>query len=395
VVPLPPVTIVNATPFFQKDGQFLVSPGEWKSLMQWFGFLDRATLLKPEFHAPEPPEGWLPLPEHARVVRLCEVSEPIWKRRRSTTRVARRTLKAGQILYARMPNYEGYWCDRVARALGIPLLIELHGDWEAVALHRVGRGLLRRGTRALRAGVGRRAIRAMCERAFGIITIGPELAKKYAPESTPTLINTNHLLEEAEYTKRTDHDLGDPPIFLFVGALEKSKGVFDLFEALARLHREGRRFAMRLAGTGSRQGELQAFARAHGFAEEVAFLGMLPHGSPLFEQYRQADLFLLPSLTEGVPRVTHEAMAMGCPVLATDVGSIPWQLRDGAGLLVPSNDPAALAEAMARILDEKDLRERLSSRGYQRALEHTLEKQQQDIELYFRQRINHLFSETS
>ena len=97
---------------------------------------------------------------------------------------------------------------------------------------------------------------------------------------------------------------------------------------------------------------------------------------------------MLPSVAaEGVPRVVHEAMAQGCPVIATDVGSTKWQLRGGAGIVVPPADVEALTENIIRVLDDKQLRENLSTNGFRRSLEFTFEEQAEKVATFVRQHV--------
>jgi glycosyltransferase involved in cell wall biosynthesis len=87
---------------------------------------------------------------------------------------------------------------------------------------------------------------------------------------------------------------------------------------------------------------------------------------------------------EGVPRVIHEAQSQGCPVIATDIGSTRWQLDGEAGIVIPPANTNALRENMLRVIDEEELRRKLSLNGFRRALEFTYEKQRQKIEGFVR-----------
>jgi glycosyltransferase involved in cell wall biosynthesis len=102
--------------------------------------------------------------------------------------------------------------------------------------------------------------------------------------------------------------------------------------------------------------------------------GEVPFGRELFQHFADADVFVLPSRTEGTPRVLVEARAFGCPVVATAVGGIPTSVTDGVdGLLVPPEDPVALADALRRVLEDEGLRERLGTEARQRAASTTVE----------------------
>jgi glycosyltransferase involved in cell wall biosynthesis len=82
------------------------------------------------------------------------------------------------------------------------------------------------------------------------------------------------------------------------------------------------------------------------------------------EFYREADIFVLPSLSEGMPNALLEALAAGLPCIASDLPSTRGIVEDGrSGLLVPPGDPAALAKALGRLLADPDLRRELGRRG--------------------------------
>jgi glycosyltransferase involved in cell wall biosynthesis len=90
---------------------------------------------------------------------------------------------------------------------------------------------------------------------------------------------------------------------------------------------------------------------------------------------RAHDLFVLPTLPgEGVPRVLLEAMAAGLPIVASDVAGVPSLIADGVnGLLVPPGDPAAIADALDRLLRDGALRRQVVENGFTLARAHTTE----------------------
>ena len=94
---------------------------------------------------------------------------------------------------------------------------------------------------------------------------------------------------------------------------------------------------------------------------------MLGHND-LVSLYRsgKVDLAVLPTLHEGIPAGLIEPMAHGIPVIATNVGGIPELLNDGVGIMVPPRDPAALADAVQRLLGDASLRRRLAEAGRRR-----------------------------
>ena len=167
-------------------------------------------------------------------------------------------------------------------------------------------------------------------------------------------------------------------LLLFVGRLDPVKGLNVLFEALCHLLRDlmpqwRRRVCLAVIGGDSDsleavRGEaicLDEVKERYGLQEMVAFLGsrsqdMLPY------YYSAADVCVMPSLYESFGLVALEAMACGTPVVASRVGGLPYVVRDGeSGLLVPDNDPAALAEKLKLILTDSQLHDRLAARAHE------------------------------
>ena len=106
----------------------------------------------------------------------------------------------------------------------------------------------------------------------------------------------------------------------------------------------------------------------------VHFHGYMTLGPQLNEAYNRADIFALPSLSEGSPRVITEALGHSLPVVATPVGNIAESLDHGRrGVLVPLNDPPALAAGLARLIDEPEFRRQCIQQGYAFARQHGLD----------------------
>jgi glycosyltransferase involved in cell wall biosynthesis len=145
----------------------------------------------------------------------------------------------------------------------------------------------------------------------------------------------------------------------FIGRLEPVKGLDVLVDAVAHLRTPA---SLVIAGEGSLRGQLQQ--RAH-------VLPAVSHAQ-VPALLKALDVLVLPSVTilplhrEQFGRVLVEAMAAGVPVIGSDSGAIPEVIGD-AGLIVPERDPAALANAIARVLADADLRARLVDRGRHRA----------------------------
>ncbi len=151
-----------------------------------------------------------------------------------------------------------------------------------------------------------------------------------------------------------------------VGRLDPIKGFEVLVDAVGELARQGRRVRCRIIGEGPLRGELEAQIARLGLGAAVELLGARPQAEVKAALYA-ATIFALPSVVapdgnrDGIPVSLMEAMAAGTPVVSTLCSGIPELVADGReGLLVPTREPAALAGALGKLLDDADLRRRLA-----------------------------------
>ena len=139
---------------------------------------------------------------------------------------------------------------------------------------------------------------------------------------------------------------------LTVANLRKEKAHEVLFAAVAQLLPRHPSLGVKVAGDGPRAQELRNVAASFGVADRIAFLGHREDVPALLEE---ADLFVLPSRSEAFPNSVIEAMTAGLPVIASAVGGLLELVDSGrTGLLVPPDDPAALARALESLLTAPD-----------------------------------------
>ena len=162
------------------------------------------------------------------------------------------------------------------------------------------------------------------------------------------------------------------PTLVSVGSLDQLyKGVDTLIEALAQLVGAGTDVRLVHVGHGRFRPRLEQLVARLGVADRVAFLGALPSGEPVRRQLDAADLFVMPSRTEGLPRALIEAMARGLPAIGSRVGGIPELLPDED--LVEPADPPGLAGAIARMLADPARMTEASARNLSRARHYSAE----------------------
>ncbi len=169
-----------------------------------------------------------------------------------------------------------------------------------------------------------------------------------------------------------------------VGRLEEQKGHAHLLAALPALRREVPNLVVLLVGEGRRQEDLQRQVRELNVADTVRFLGTR---RDLPEIYRALDLFVQPSLWEGLPLALLKAMGAGLPVVATRVSGSREAIVDGVnGLLVAPGDPEALAGALGELCRHPEARRRLGRAAHRTVVErYSLEAMLRTLEQLYRE----------
>ena len=251
----------------------------------------------------------------------------------------------------------GAWA---AHRAGVPHVITLHGS----------RYYAERWRRRI-------ALRAACALSGAVVTVSQRLADQVSRDlwlrrARLTMIpNGARLTAVARSSLRDELGLRDgEQLAVAVGNLYPVKGHAHLLEALALLAGRFPRLHVAIAGRGELERPLHERARAANVSERFHLLGLR---ADVGNVLAGADVFVQPSLSEGLPLAPIEAMLAARPIVATAVGEVPAVLRDGAGTLVPPGDAAALAGALAGLLADPAAARRLGAAAAQRAAqEYTL-----------------------
>lgn len=164
---------------------------------------------------------------------------------------------------------------------------------------------------------------------------------------------------------RREFSIADGAFLLgVVGRLHQQKGHVYLFEALAQVRRRFPDVRLLVVGDGRLRAELAAQTQQQNLTDNIIFTGLR---QDIPQILAGLDLFVLPSLWEGLPNVVLEAMAAGLPVVATAVGGTPELVSDDeTGLLVPAQDAAALAQAIQRLVENPAMARQMGKSGRQR-----------------------------
>ena len=294
-----------------------------------------------------------------------------WADRRSPVRHARATVLVGESARRADVVYATSMIRRAALGAAIarrPLVVKLVSDEVFERATRSGRfggtlddfqregGVRVAALRATRDAALRRARRVFCPSAYlrevalrwGLDPARVSVLPNPAPD-VPSLPARSEL--------RSEFGLGaEDAVLAFAGRLGPQKSVGTLLEAIADVPDA----FLLVAGDGPERPALERKTHALSLGGRVRFLGSISRGAVL-RLFGAADASVLPSAWENFPHTVVEALAVGCPVIATRVGGVPEVVRDGEnGLLVPPGDPGALTAAIGRVLSDPELRARLA-----------------------------------
>jgi glycosyltransferase involved in cell wall biosynthesis len=287
------------------------------------------------------------------------------------------------------------------RALGQPVLeIGNYNQWDPLAIWRLRRALQRLKPDAVIAH-GNRAINLMRPAARGLSpliavnhsinvkrTVGADVViainedmrtRLIAAGQPPARVHKLFNMIRRPPTLPAPAPPRETPVIGAMGRFVPKKG-FDVYlSALGRLKAQGRRFRAILAGAGELEAPLKAQAAALGLSEVVSFPGWVQDKSAFFDEI---DVFAFPSSHDVCPVVLLEAFLWAKPVVLTDCPG-PREISDDGrdSLLFPIGDAQALARALARVLDEPGLAERLGAAAQAKILaEHTFDKAGERLE---------------
>jgi glycosyltransferase involved in cell wall biosynthesis len=239
-----------------------------------------------------------------------------------------------------------------------PLLVHLQGQLLSLPPGGVSRWR-RRAIETLAPFVCRRADMVRCVsrslmRTAASMRIRPSRLV-YLPSRVDTRVFSPIRATASRSTIREELCAEQSRVVLFVGTFSVHKGAKYLIGAIPRVLLRHPNVKLVLVGSGPLEPHLRELVRRLGVTEHVVFVGRTSHHE-MPQLVAAADVLVLPSLNEGLPRVILEAMATGLPVVATSVGGVPELVIDGrTGLLVQPGDEEALADAVCRVLDNPDL----------------------------------------
>lgn len=282
-----------------------------------------------------------------------------------------RAARRADVVHVRVPGYVGLAGLLAARFAGRPRFAWLATQWA----ERI---------RSVAPGRARRVVSSVLDRLLRLLlgdTPTFSLGATYAGQLANIFPVISTSLRAADIVEELPHrpSVKDYRV-LYVGRLSREKGVEHLVGSLGHLQAAcPGRYRLVVVGDGPERSRLEELATSRDLAGRIEWRGQLPLDRAL-DAYSQAEVLVLPSLSEASGKVLLEAMARGCPVVATNVGGIPRLISDQEnGLLVPPADAEALATAVGRLADDSALAIRLARAGLETARANTLGAQNEFI----------------
>ncbi|MBN1667380.1 MAG: glycosyltransferase family 4 protein, partial [Anaerolineales bacterium] len=242
---------------------------------------------------------------------------------------------------------------------GFPTVVTVHG------INALEAQIDRRGGRwrgALRAWLWNQVERACLRRAQDLVIISPFVAEVVKPVSAARL----HWIENPVQPDlfELNHEQRIPGRILYVGSIQKRKGLLDLISTVDRLRDRLPEVHLHVAGEflpayAAYGDQVRWQVKKRALEDKIIFLGHLDRKA-LLHEYQRCAVFCLPSYLEASPVVVAEAMAAGCPVVTTDIASTAHLVRSGEnGFRVPSGDVECLADILELVLKDPLLQKRL------------------------------------
>ena len=212
------------------------------------------------------------------------------------------------------------------------------------------------------------------------VVTGKELYDKYCHKGGNIFLYNSTLVQEKDISAKSIEQRQFTPRrlkLLCVCRLTPVKGIEYLIDAFKELPDNAE---ITLDVIGSVDPSYEEFLlrriREYGLESKINLLGSIPHDDSLMKLYEKADVFVLPSISEGTPKVLFEAMAKGLPLIVTAVGGIPYLVAGKeCAILVPPREAEPFAKAMVALAEDVEFRRKMGEKSIERAREFTLERQ--------------------
>lgn len=316
-----------------------------------------------------------------------------WLKRKQVNQAIQSAVEGAETFIARLPSN-----------IGSCLLNNLHIKKQAYAVEVVGdpydafsKNSIKHPLRPFFRWWFTYQLKKHCNKACAALYVTTEvLQKRYPCPAYSVGVSDVDLPPEAFiHNPRSWHGTEKPIHLIFVGSLAQLYKAPDvLIEAVSACIEKGLRIKLSIVGDGRYREALEKLAVEKGVGSQIHFLGQLSAGDAVRSRLDQADLFVLPSITEGLPRALVEAMARGLPCIGSSVGGIPELLKPSD--LFPPGNVTALAQKICDVVTAPERMTQMSARNLEKAKEfksEVLQEKRMEFYCYVRDqsksRLNH------
>ncbi len=287
---------------------------------------------------------------------------------------ARALSRSMDVLHAHHPFVGGMLAARLSRQLNKPLIFTNHTRYDYYAHHYLR--ILPRRTALGLLGAWMRRFTRRCDLVIAVSRSAQSMLESLGVD-TPIEIIPNgidlHRFERATPLPKSDLELPpDAIVLMYVGRLGPEKNLNTLLESFAQARHSAPRMVLALVGDGPQAASVKKMISELNLDDSVRLLGMRSNDD-IPSLLGASDAFVTASVTEGHPMTIIEALAAHRPVLAFDVPGIRETVVDGKNGLLAQIDARALAENMARIASDADLRARLSEGARHTATQYSMD----------------------
>jgi len=368
--------------FFQKDGNdYYIHTGFARFVESLSHHFDRIDVCVPVV-----PAGFFPFDgkkftvKNTRIVELPNLFG-LWnchKNAISAIKILSRNLERWDLVSIRIPEPFDVFAYCAVAFHRKPIFIHVVADGDVLRHSRIRRcNVITRFAGAVYSAIMGFLERIMISRSLTIVNGSALYSKYHKPAGELYEIITSSYWD-GEISRTSARRYYAPYRILYVGRFAEEKGIFDLLHVVKILHVQGYDTILRLVGYPGEpniEKDLKNSIDMLQITDRVEFAGYREIGKSLWEEYRDCHVFVLPSYSEGTPRVLLEAMSQGIPVIATNTGSVTDVITNGInGLVVQTGAPQQLAKAITKILDDHNLRNRLVGAGLETARARSLAK---------------------
>lgn len=291
------------------------------------------------------------------------------------------TIKESNLIYLRLPSLVAFLFFFWARKLNKPVVIYIGGNIITQANPAIEGFFIKRLAAKCITYIIHFLTHFIVQHSLVTFAKGDELLQLYRGKRNYQVIPliTSQISESLILRSRDDTCKNQPIRILRVSRMLPSKGFEYLIEAIYLLSKEGYDVQLDFVGKSDSsvyESELKTLANNYHISDRVIFHGYVPFGEDLFQLYRNADISVISSVSEGSPRTIIETWAFGLPLVATTVGGITDLVKNEEnGLLISPKSAEEISMAIKRIINDERLRKKLIKKGLELAEIYTEENQ--------------------